>query len=412
VTGKQLSVVSRWIDARLTVLSVRVLRNVFVCALGVRLVAALAIRLVSNGSLYNDDAYYVDSLRSYAESEGALRPGIWFTHPTFFRPLAILARWVTTDPLLPQAMSAVAGSLSVVLVAAVVRRLTNERQALLAGLTIALWPSHVIWSSLVLRDAFVWLGVCGVFAAISYGWARNHTRKGVQLFLATVIIVALAYVEGNRRHSAFALMFALSIAAFVGLRLWSTRIAALLGLIAIPFFVGLGWLGVDLWRNGSENFAPARAAEVANAETPIECWQLPLVGRGDESGGGWGNDLRCLPTTAVGLLLMPTPQQVSSNPSLLPPLVEGVGWIALYLAVIRQVRHRLGGNPVLRVVTAYVVLTIFMWSLIDRVVGTAFRHRSELLAGLVILAFSQRSATRGVEDGINDDKAHHNDRPC
>jgi hypothetical protein len=52
----------------------------------------------------------------------------------------------------------------------------------------------------------------------------------------------------------------------------------------------------------------------------------------------------------------------------------------------------------------YLLLTTLMWSTIDRVVGTAFRHRSEILASLVILAATSRPMIRqgaGVEEAMD-----------
>lgn len=201
-----------------------------------------------------------------------------------------------------------------------------------------------------------------------------------------ITVVCVAYIAGSRRHSALALLAALLIAVLFSVE-WRKSIPALLILGGtVPYLLGFGTFAWNLLKDGSSSIAPNRAKEVAAAETVVECWDLPFLPRGDESDGGWKNDVLCLPATSTGFLLMPTPNQAISNKDLVPPLVEAPLWIALYAAAGRNLRRFWKSGLVHRLIATCFITTTLMWSLIDRVVGTSFRHRGEIFSSLVVLA--------------------------
>lgn len=357
---------------------------VFAAALIPRLVLAIVVRLRFGGYLYLDDKSYVDFFQRYAESAGMQKAPIWDSVPSYSRPLALLSRYVWNDPLAAQIATVMAGSLSAVFVAFAVGRLSDRRRSILAGLLVAWWPSQIFWSSLVLRDAFIWMAVSSVIAAWSL--LGNSLRASKSIGLVLYSFAAVAYVAGSRKHSALVLVLSIIVALLFSARSHRVLVGAAFLLAFAPLSLGFGPFGWQLFRDGTEGITAGRTREVTAAQTPIRCWDLPLLPPGDETQGGWRDDLLCLPTTVPGLLIMPTPDQAFDNPDLVPPLLELPGWIALYAFALRSCRKGTRKNPLTAFAASYATLTIALWALVDRVVGTAFRHRSELFAALVVLA--------------------------
>lgn len=379
----------------------RPLLTVFTAALIPRLAVALVVRFQFNGYVYLDDQSYLEAFHRYAESGGAERPAIWDSVPSYSRPIALLYRYVLDDPLSALIPTVLAGSLSAFFVAFAVGRLTNSRRSLVAGLVVAWWPSQIFWSSLALRDAFIWMAVSSLLASLAV--LRSNRRLSVGLAVGLHALIVIVYVAGNRKHSAFAL----TLAVVMGLLIWRrSQMSVTLALIAFacgPLALGFGPFGWELWKNGTSGVTEQRAREVSAAETPIRCWDLPFLPPGDEASGGWRDDLLCTPTTAPSFLFSPFPSQVRNNPDLVPPLLELPAWILLYFAALKSPLFSRTRGLAGTVTVTYLVATVAMWSFIDRAVGTAFRHRGEILASLVVIS---AATTRLTQPRLSLQKVH------
>jgi hypothetical protein len=357
---------------------------------------ALVVRFRFDGYIYSDDKSYLESFAAYAGSNGKQVSAFWDSVPSYSRPLGFLFRFVLNDPLTALLPTAFVGSLSAVLVAFTVKQMTSPQRGIVAGLLVAVWPSQIFWSSLALRDAFIWFATSLIIAVWAYLLLPKRAPM-IRIFWGIIItVVALTFVAGSRRHSAVVLIAALLIAIIFSIE-WRKSIPALLIVgITAPYLLGFGPFAWNLLKIGSSNIEANRAKEVAAAETVVECWDLPILPLGNAGEGGWRNDLLCLPATAASFLLAPTPQQVVNNPSLTPLLMELPFWVMLYAFSARNLRGKWRNSFVNKTVICYLILTILMWSLVDRAIGTAFRHRGEILASLVLVAMMRR-ANQGDE---------------
>ena len=337
----------------------RPLSVVFIAALLPRIIMTLVVRFRFDGYLYLDDRSYLEGFERYVASGGAEKPAIWDSVPSYSRPISLFFRFVYDDPLTALIPTAIAGSLSAVFVAIAIGQFTNHRRALLAGLMVAWWPSQVFWSSLALRDAYIWMAVSSIFAASSF---LRPSRSRLAVTGASIYILsAIVYIAGSRRHSALAVAMVVIFTLLVYYRRRTVlAVAALLAVFA-PMALGFGPAGWSLWKDGTANVSAARQREVGAATTPIRCWDLPGLPPGDESQGGWKDDLLCLPTSATSFLLAPFPRQVYENPNLVPPFLELPAWIALYILSLKRLRHR-PTNLGLIAARGYVVITVMMWS--------------------------------------------------
>jgi hypothetical protein len=70
----------------------------------------------------------------------------------------------------------------------------DRRWALLAGLIVALLPSQVLWSSLILKDAAVWAALSSLAAPVAVSARSSGRRLALQGTAAAVLLVLLGYL--------------------------------------------------------------------------------------------------------------------------------------------------------------------------------------------------------------------------
>lgn len=353
---------------------------------------AVIVRITSGGSLFLDDASYLRSIERAVSSGRWTDESLWTTTPSLFRPAVLLNDTLFHDPITSQVFVAVVGSATCALTCLTVLNLTNvPTAALRAGLTMAIFPSAIFWSSIVLKDSLVWLGISGTLWSISLLCKRpRQTRPPLHIYAVSCATFAgsLAITYGSRPHSALLLVLTIGATAIFVARPKKLVIPmAILFVAFAPMTLGYGPMASRILENGSRSFAENRSAEVSQAETALSCLPVPILGAGDPAAGGWKNDLLCLPSSLAMFLTMPWPNQVLDNTTLAPPLLEFPAWLALFWVALRHPRRLWSSSPASRLVLIHLIVTIAFWSTVDRVVGTAFRHRSELLVGLVVLAF-------------------------
>ncbi len=251
---------------------------------------------------------------------------------------------------------------------------------------MAVYPSQVLWSSLLLRDAYIWMALSLIAAAIAVAFSQRATHWRVLAVIA--IPVLWWYISESRLHTFLVAVIA-TIAALIltatRYRIWLIAGAVVIGTLA-PWAVGLGPAGLDILAQGTAGREEAREEEVAGGATTIDCIAIPLVGKGEPDGAGWTNDLLCAPSGLRLMLLDPFPNQLTKSRSMIPAFAEHVLWYPLLaFAVIGVVRMR-RWKPEIACVGLVAAGTILMWALIDRNFGTAYRHRGEFLWALVVLA--------------------------
>ncbi len=159
---------------------------VFLLALSVRVVVATGIFVVHDGTMFPDDRFFFtladDRVSGASAQWTSYEHALFDNTATFLWPLTAVF-WVTGSSVFAgQLLVAVAGAGAAALTTAVGVRALRVPWAIAAGTVMAILPSVVLWSSLTLKDAFVWcvvialaLGVCelkgaaGRFAAVGAG---------------------------------------------------------------------------------------------------------------------------------------------------------------------------------------------------------------------------------------------------
>lgn len=226
---------------------------VFVVALGVRVALILAIQLLRGGAVFDDESTYAgmasDMARGHSAGWDDYTRWLYSSTATFTWPLTAVY-WLTGgSSLTAHLMVASFGAGAAAGTAAVADVVASRRAAVVAGLIVALFPSQVLWSSLTLKDACVWLVVVLIGNAALRGMAVEGRAKQAALFaLLLGLLLGLGHL---REHTLVIASCALLLAALVMPRtaplVW--RVAIVAAAVAGPWIMGLGPVGITLVRD-------------------------------------------------------------------------------------------------------------------------------------------------------------------
>jgi hypothetical protein len=414
----------------------------FSVALLVRVIAAVAITIHS-GYLFPDEQSYVTlghlaaTGQLDANSLAGFGQTLFREAASFMWPVTFLF-WIFGDHILVAALwAALFGAVTAVLTALLVSRVLGKSWAALAGLAAALFPSQILWSSVVLRESMVWAGLAGAaFGVTLLGQAEN--RRSL-LGAAVLIGVSLFDLAFLREWAFVAGLWAtgLSIWLFrparpvlargICLVLWLTiplaqgygpgavgllnKETGLLGyersVLSIgaqsafvhPPVVRIGYGRSGLAVGAKSALVPPpvgstqRKTRTGSAVTPATATSTPtsviplaISGEGYLVNNGIRGDIRELPRGAIAFLFRPIPGQHGDGLSYDFASFEELLYYPLYvLALIGVFAYRRR-----RDIIGFAVLVIIGITGIaadtEGNLGSAFRHRDQLLWAFVLLA--------------------------
>ena len=415
---------------------------VFVVAISIRLVVAIAVAVFHNGSYFPDDSGYLDMAGEWARSETedwtVGMDGLWTGNASFLVPVGVFFYLFGSYPILGQVLSVVAGSVVATGAVALVRPHVSRGASVLTGCIIAILPSQILWSSLILKDAFSWMSL--VLIGLTLRWwnkQRNTVGWAKGFFLLACLTFYLAHLRVHTLITA-CIAIAISIALTVP-RQRLARLGAVLILVAVmPISAGAGLFGVYGLPLGGGGLASKRASLAAHANTAVVEWEMALADTAEElpvqpiikntvsaSNGAspaahantaavewemaWAYtaerppaqhvikdtisafpaDLLYLPKGLRVILIDPLPNHLKRSPNLKYPFAELLLWYPMLVlglfggwAIVKQ-RNAAAGELV------YALFVIgglaIMWGMVEGNFGTAYRHRGELVWGIAVL---------------------------
>lgn len=276
-------------------------------------------------------------------------------------------------PLAPKLVNAMLGALSGLVAYRLGGELVGQGGARTAGVLVMLFPSVLLWSTQNLRDT------PAVLLLLLILWIALRLRVKPSAAGLVPLLGLLALLFALRDYMAVMVLFAL-VGSFLlspDRRLPANAlIAAALFASALVAYRTLG-LGDDLVGSASfetlntqrQNLAVGRTAFAPGADI-----STPLRG------------LRFLPVGLAFFLLAPFPWQVGSALSLMT-LPEQILWYALLpLAVyggwylLRERFYRAAPTFL------FLLLTTCVYALVEANAGTAYRHRGQIVAFMLVFA--------------------------
>ena len=314
--------------------------TVFGLALLVRVVAAIASNLFVDGVLIPDERTYLriadlnstgdlqvePTLRCLDQAPGPTWCSYWrrlvgHTRP-FSWPLTGLFWMFGPHRIIGQLLAGLFGALTAAATAQLAGLFLRKPFALGAGLLVALLPSQVIFSSVVLRESTIWL--CVVSLSVLLGLSAKQNGRG-QLFLsAAAMAVLFVLLTWLRMQTALlALWCAIPIFALVGRNRRIRVLYAVVVLVGTPILVGVGPAGSAFVTKASGRLGIARDVMSFDAETAFDytAWaKVPTAGQievpgwkveipGVKPAMAWGGYVK-LPSTQGGKVELPPKMEV------------------------------------------------------------------------------------------------------
>lgn len=364
--------------------------TVFALALGARLVTAGVVAAFMDGSVFLDDQSYLEIARAKADGS----TGAWddYTHflyertATLLVPLTVIFRVVGSSSFAGQAFVALFGSATAVLVARLASSAFGRPAALVAGTLVALLPSQVLFSSLVLKDALVW----SMLALLAVLVHRALHARGRELLLLGLAAAAALFLLGHLRlHTQIVAGWALILTAlFLSTkgRLQRTGGALLIVLIVlvVPWLSGAGPAGVTFVSSYADQIPAIRSA----ATTGGSAIGGAATTGGSAIGGGarGGAHLSYLPSGLKALLIEPVPWSSGGTAGLRLARAETLLWYPILALGVVGLRSAWSRRDTLFYPLAVGGGSLVMWGLVEGNVGTAYRHRGEFVWAVCLLA--------------------------
>lgn len=237
---------------------------------------ALATVLV-DGPVFGDDATY--SLMARQVANGLT--GTWdeYTHTlyrstaTFSLPLTAVYMVLGENEIYGQLLAALFGAATAALTTRLALEVVGRRWALAAGVVMALFPSQVLWSSLILKDPAVWAVGAGLATVVALT-ARRQSYAGLASFGlgAGIGLLLMAHL---RAHTLVVAAWALALASGVGVSGRARWYRGVLGTglaVLVPLLLGLGPGGADVVTNAGslESRRYFNALDAATAFVPVD----------------------------------------------------------------------------------------------------------------------------------------------
>lgn len=288
----------------------------------------------------------------------------------YYRWNALIFTLVGHVPLAPALGNAVVGGLSALLAHSLAREIAGPRAAAWAAGLAAFWPSLVLWSSLNLKDSLAILSILlllrgaqklqvGVSAlGLALGAAGFLLLAQLRDYLVLIAAVAVGVAWLAARLRAAPLMTGTLLLAS----------AVVIGLVG-----GVQELGVS---TGLETIDEARGQLAIGASA--------YHGDADVS-TAWGA-LRFLPVGVGYFLLAPAPWQLLNARHVLT-LPEMLLWYALLPSVVLGIASSLRERfAVALPVASFSLLVTVSYALVEGNLGTAYRHRAQVLVLFLVFA--------------------------
>ena len=415
-------------------LSLKPALSVFLVALFARMTVIIFSNLTKDGLLFEDDRGYFALGKMYAEGDPSfpLYEPFWNSVESFTWPIGFLFKVFTAQAFLAQILSALAGALVASTVTLLLKQHVNRKIALYAGLLAALYPSQVLWSSLILKDVFVWMALSAA-VLISQWWFKQAKILNILTGVLGLLIITF-YLSRLRVHTLIILCIALLI-SIVHKKNRHRSIKVLISttlLVLLPLSAGSGIAGVDVVKilfgsdgqsqlvqirhQGAEDASTALTetvrdeyGSIVTTQSLIEyqervCYKEYENNQGNSSRNneadekldeclslvsfssyGLVDDIMYLPVGVRVMIIDPLPSRLNGNTKVIMAFIEHIFWYPLLILSFIGIR-KFWRKPDLLFASMLGMGIISKWALVEGNFGTAYRHRGEFVWIIIIFA--------------------------
>lgn len=399
---------------------------VFLVALLLRLAVAGAIVALTDHYIAPDEGGYmlIASLAARGQLHHSLEHGYLLTlfreTAAFSVLLTVLLKVFWPARFFGQVIAAGFGAATAVLVVRLGRDLVPTRWATLAGVAVAVLPSQVLWSALVLRESMVWAALAGLAVIAATLADAESVRRVVLLTIAAGSLLCILGWLRDQTLVVAALALPLALMLVPANRLVAV-IGAAVATLVVTLAFGLGPGGTRYIYDEAKNLSTRRyelaegaassfvqtttTVATAPAGTSLPVGQIGTSRPVDQTGTS-----HALGRGLIAFLFRPWPWESAGGTSLRLAAAENLAWYAIYAFAVVGVwtlrnRRRVVAFPA--IVAVGVILTA---ALSEGNLGTAFRHRGQVawalmlfaVVGMHTLVTRRRAVAHGVDVGARE----------
>lgn len=366
----------------LTIEERQFLTRLFFVALGIRVAVSILFCLADRNRFLDSDGHFAERvgfvISEYWQGRG---PGWYRTagggEIGFYYINAVIFFIFGKFILLPKILNSIIGSLVCVFIYRIAKVCFNARIARLAAWLAVFFPSMITWSCLNVKDMYV------IFLMLIVVFQAMKLRDEVTLGSVLTIIVSLSIMRTMRNYLPFLIVSSLGMSFFVLSQKHIIRnyILGLFLLLGIIFQANLSGfkivpketLNLEKMQNIRGGMSKGRKAASYYSAVDIS---TP------------GGAVAFLPIGMAYFLFSPFPWAI--DPTRIRQLLsipELLIWYALIPSLLRGLRYGARRNFYYSsILYALILPMILAYSLAEGNVGTAFRHRAQVMVFLLIFA--------------------------
>lgn len=300
---------------------------------------------------------------------------------------ALLFRLTVTSELMLAAVNVLLGTFSVLLTYVVARRVMPESRARLVTWLMALYPTLIIHSGILLREmAVVAPFMVGVYYAVR--WAQEDRPLDAGLAVMGFAVAAVFHggmVGAIIALGLFGIWRAVSAASLTERTLrWRSALAGSVG--AVVVFTAAGYAFVGSWELGSIGAVDERITGLE--QTLEQRVRVKELGGSDYPAAIRAESIVAapwvLPGRIVYLLYSPFPWDIRAPSHLLGLIPSALFFYVTFSAW--KGRREIVRRPELLLILMIVIMLTIIFAVGTSNIGTAMRHKAKFVHALVLLA--------------------------
>jgi hypothetical protein len=372
---------------------------IFLLAFLLRALAAVGVAVFSGGTLFLDDASYVRLASAVADGHyGTLNDyhqWLYGRTGTMLVPVTALFWAFGSVTLVGQLWIGLLGAATAALTTRLALELVSRRWALLAGAFVAVLPSQILWSSIILKDSSVWAILSCLAVVVAVAGRSENRRLAVMGVSAAALLTLLGWLRLHTLEvSLIALWIAVAVQALLGAPQRVQRVIGVTVIAAgIPLLFSMGPFGATFVKE-SRNPTVQRSLNAQGAQTAVVSPEKtdgskPTATDAIEDDTSAGAELSYLPTGLTVVALRPWPWESTGGIGVKLARLESLVWYPLVLLGLVGLVSIATAPARLRVMTFPLLAgggILIMYGLTEGNIGTAFRHRGEIVWIVLLLA--------------------------
>ena len=297
--------------------------------------------------------------------------------------IAILYSLTERSVMMAQSLSLLIGTLSVLISFIIAQKLWGNRTAIKTGWIVALFPSLILYSALVLREIYICF-----FLLVALNCMVNWSRTGT---LKSFFLVVLSFLAGSIFHGGVLVGLILFLAIVFLLQVKYMCIALFNGFIMLKSLIAISLMAVLIAYVGVNDIVIPKIGTITDFDKLKKniIHKNIKTHRGDAKYPDWviakseSELIYKMPIKAMYFVFSPFPWEIKKNSHYLG-MLDGILHILLTYLIFRN-RKAIWADPVLRIIFLMLVAYIFVYGVAVGNFGTGIRHRAKFVVMFILL---------------------------